>query len=314
MSGAGRERGDAISDIFVDTSRTKMAFERMDQLMDRGWETNFCRALLLLGPSRCGKTHILKEWRRRRTITEPGFKAVVTEVPSACTLKGMAAQLLEDLGDPDPDYGTQNDKTRRIHDIGKDCHLIIIDEVQRLIDEKTERVKNDVANWLTNLLNRRICPLLLVGERQAEKVFNGNMYLEGRTLGQVPVDPYDWHNKEDRNGFRVFLNLVEGKLGMPQASGLGDSDTALRIHSYSGGRVGQATLLIDEARSLARRGGRPMLTHDLFAEAVDLLRVGAARGKANPFRIEKPIAGGPAPTNVVELKLPKSLPSGKDRK
>jgi predicted AAA+ superfamily ATPase len=303
MSTNGRLRTDAISDIFVETSRAQAAFTRIDELMERGWEANFCRALLLLGPARCGKTHILKEWTRRRHEANPEFKATITEVPPGCTLKGMAAQLLEDLGDPDPDYGSQNDKTRRIQEIGGGRDLIIIDEVQRLIDEKTEKVKKDVANWLTNLLNRRICPLLLVGERHAELVFQGNMYLEGRTIGQVPVEPYDWHESKDRLEFRTFLNLVDGELGLSERSNLGELDTALRIHAFSVGRIGQATLLVDEARSLARRHGRPKLTREIFAEAVDLLRVGAARERPNPFRVENPTPGGEAP-NVRDAARP----------
>ena len=299
----GRYREDAISNIFVDTSRVKAAFARIDELMERGWEAEFCRALLLLGPARCGKTHILKEWLRRRMAkAEPGgiapFKAVVAEVPAGCTLKGMAAVLLSALDDPDPDYGSQTDKTRRIHETAGELDLIVIDEVQRLMDAETGRVKKDVANWLTGLLNQRICPLLLVGERHAELVFQGNMYLEGRTLGQVPVDPYDWHDLNDRKEFRVFLNIVDGQLGMEKTSSLGEMDIALRIHAFSGGRIGQATLLINEARSLARRRAVAKMSLEMFAEAVDLLRVGAARQQPNPFRVETPVPGGSAPPNV----------------
>ena len=293
---SGRLRTDAVSGLFIKTSRTDKAFERIDELMERGWEANFCRALLLLGPARCGKTHILKEWVRRRTAADPNFRATITEVPPGCTLKGMATQLLDDLGDPDPDYGSQNEMTRRIQDIGRGSDIIIIDEVQRLVDEKTEKVKRDVANWLTNLLNRRVCPLLLVGEPSAELVLRDNMYLAGRTIGQVPVQPYDWHDREDRLEFRVFLTALEAKLGLTEPAGLGQVDLALRIHAYSGGRLGQATLLADEARSLANRMGRPTITPDLLAQAVDLLRVGQARLEANPFRIAKVTPGGNAPS------------------
>ena len=307
MTGArGRYREDAISNIFVDTTRAQAAFARIDELMERGWEAEFCRALLLLGPARCGKTHILKEWLRRRTArAESGetapFKAVVAEVPAGCNLKGMATVLLSALGDPDPDYGSQTDKTRRIHETAGELDLIVIDEVQRLMDAETGRVKKDVANWLTGLLNQRICPLLLVGERHAELVFQGNMYLEGRTLGQVPVEPYDWHDLDDRKEFRVFLNIVDGQLGMETTSGLGETDFALRIHAFSGGRIGQATLLVDEARSIARRRGTARMSPDMFADAVDLLRVGAARQQANPFRTETPGPGGNPPPNVRDV-------------
>jgi predicted AAA+ superfamily ATPase len=204
---SGRDREDAISNLFVDTSRSKMAFSRIDELMTRGWEASFCRALLILGPSRCGKTHIFTEWLRRRRETEPLFKAVVTEVPQGCSLRQMAAQLLENLGDPDPDYGSQGEKTRRIAQLATGYDVIVIDELQRLVDDNTGKVKKDVSGWLTNLLNRRLCPLLLVGELHADLILQGNMYLVGRTLGQVSVAPYNWHDDQERLEFRVFLDL-----------------------------------------------------------------------------------------------------------
>ncbi len=301
---SGREREDAISNLFIDTTRSKMAFSRIEELMMRGWEASFCRALLILGPSRCGKTHIFTEWLRRRRETEASFKAVVTEVPQGCSLRQMAAQLLENLGDPDPDYGSQGEKTRRIAQLATGYDVIVIDELQRLVDDNTGKVKKDVSGWLTNLLNRRLCPLILVGELHADLVLQGNMYLVGRTLGQVLVAPYSWHDERDRLEFRAFLNLVDQELGMPVRSELGATDTALRVHSFSGGRIGQAAHLIDEARSVARRLGRPKLTDDVFAEAVDLLRVGFTRSEANPFRIGIPMPGDEPPPHVREAVIP----------
>jgi hypothetical protein len=288
MTDGRRVRPDAISNIFVDTSRSKAAFARLEILMERGWERDYCRGLLVLGESRCGKTHSIGEWVARRRSAKPGFRCAFAEVPPNPTIKGAAGVLLEAVGDPDPDYGSENDRTRRLATIGQGYDLIVVDEVQRLVDEKTGRVRGDVAGWLTSLLNKRICPMAFAGEAHAAHVFADKVYLEGRLLGEVPVTPFDWNDKADRLEFRTLLHLVDGQLGMPEPSGLGDLDVALRIDAYAEGRVGNATRLIDEARSIAKAARHPKLLAEDLAAAVDVLRVGIARDRENPFRVASP--------------------------
>ncbi|MBY0334171.1 MAG: TniB family NTP-binding protein [Acetobacteraceae bacterium] len=306
----GRRQG-ALSKLFVESSRTRRAFERMDELIENGWEEHFCRALLLLGPSRAGKTRIVNRFRteRSRPVEEggKGWKIITVEVPSNCTLKSFATDVLTVLGDPDPEYGSEPDKTRRIAELVEkmEVDLIVIDEVQRLIDADTDKVKRTVANWLTAILNKRVCPLLLVGEKTAERVFDGSMHLQGRTLGQVPVDAYDWAEETDQKEFRAFLHMVEGQLGLPEKSGLATVDTALRIYAFSEGLLGQAVTLIGQAKTIAARKGRPCISHEILAQAVDELRIGRARSVMNPFRVASVKAVVPAGKAEPELEAPR---------
>lgn len=305
----GRRQG-ALSKLFVESSRTRRAFERIDELIENGWEEHFCRALLLLGPSRAGKTRIVNRFRaeRSRPVEEggKGWKIVAVEVPSNCTLKAFATNLLTVLDDPDPEFGSEADRTRRIAERVDELEvdLIIIDEVQRLIDADTDKVKRNVANWLTALLNKRVCPLLLVGEQTAERVFDGSMHLQGRTLGQVPVDAYDWAVEQDQKEFRGFLHMVEGQLGLPEPSGLGKMETALRIHAFAQGLLGQAVTLVGQARTIALRKDRPCITHEILAQAVDELRIGRARSGTNPFRVASVKAAAPAGQDVADAEVP----------
>ena len=291
-----------ISDIFVDTGRAQGAFQRLDHLMERGWEKSFCRALLLLGPARCGKTHILQEWVRRKKEAEPSFRALISEVPAACTLKGMVSQLLEDLGDPNPSFGDAIARTRRVATLGQGMNIIILDEVQRLVDPETGKVKRDVAAWITNLLNKRICPVVLAGESNAAMVFEGVVYAEGRLLGQVDVKPYDWATEQLE--FRVFLRQLESKLGMKEACDLSAPEMALRLHMYSGGRIGLAANVISEARAIACGERRDRITVEDLARGTDLLRIGSARNLPNPFRIANPMPGGEPPPQVQDVEIP----------
>lgn len=283
---------ESVSNIFVETSRAKAAFERLDDLMAQGWERTFCRALLLLGPARCGKTHIHEEWVRRKKEANPAFRAVVSEVPDSCNLPRMIWKLLEDLGDPDPSYGNSIEQNRRITELAAGANVIILDEVQRLVDAQTGKVIKHVAAWLTALQNRRICPVVLSGESYSVMVFEGVKYAEGRMLGQVDVNPYDW--RTENLEFRVFLQQLDTQLGLPAPSGLGTPDTALRLHMFSEGRIGLVANVISEARALAvKRGGDNISMEDL-AMASDRGRIGAARNLPNPFRVTTPVPGGTA--------------------
>jgi GTPase SAR1 family protein len=284
-------RANALSACFVKTQRVAKAFTRIDELLRDGWEETFCRSLLLFGNSRAGKTHIVTNYIRLReeeaANPDDRLRIVLVEVPSGCTLKSFAEELLTALGDADPAYGSLTEKSRRVAYLieTQALDLIVIDEVQRLIDADTDKVKRDVANWITALLNRRLCPLLLVGERKAERVFADNMHLAGRTLGEIVLDPYDWSVKEDQDEFRGVLHMLDKALGMEVLAGLGQMDTAIRVYAYSQGLLGQAATLVERGRAIALRAGRPQITHDLLAEAVDELRIGGERRKVNPFRV-----------------------------
>ncbi len=280
----------AMSSIFVETRQARVAFQRIDELMKHGWERDYCRALVLLGLARSGKTHLVHRYVEDRLEKDPGDREVprivIVEVPAGCTLKSFATEVLRALKDPDPEYGSQVDRTGRIAAAVRlhGVQLLVFDEVQRLIDADTEKVKTTVAVWVTGILNRRVCPLLLVGERKAERVFAGNKQLEGRTLGQVDITPFSWADEEQRYEFASILHQIDTELGLPDISGLGKLQTAMRIHEFAEGLLGQAARLIGHARTIAQRLGRPKITWDILEQAVDELRVGASRGLANPFR------------------------------
>lgn len=302
-------RADSVSNIFVETTRAQAAFGRLDDLLEQGWEETFCRSVLLLGLSRCGKTHILKEWIRRMREAEPDFRAVFSEVPSPCTLRKMQSQLLHDLGDPDPSHGDPVDRDRRIGLLLDGADVLVFDEVQRLVNLETGNVMKDAAAWVTNLQNKCICPIVLSGESHSVMVFQGVVYAEGRMLGQIDVEPYDWRTESIE--FRVFLQQIESRLGLTGKSGLGAPDSALRLHMYSAGRIGLVANVVSEARALVRKRGGDSITLEDLAKASDRNRIGAARALPNPFRVANPIPGEIVPEKETEIDPPVSTKRGR---
>jgi hypothetical protein len=279
---------DALSRVHVPTSRTNMAFERLQDFLANAREMDSNRSLLVLGDSGTGKTHLIKRWLADEQAKNPDFRAYLSEVPPDCTVPGLAARILEDLGDPDPEYGQINARTSRIVTYARDLDVMLIDEYQRLVQGKTERIKGIVSIWIASLLNNRHgCPIILAGERSALQVFlpdqefGSKDYIARRTLGPVFINPWDWNHEPDRTEYRGFLHTMDGHTGLAR-SDLHHEETALRFHVHSRGRPGQTVRLITEARTIARRRGRPKLTYDILADAVDRLSFGT---EANSFRI-----------------------------
>ena len=215
MKSTKRVKDDALSRIHVQTAQTKKALARLDQFMEGAYEDDSCKSIFVLGEPGTGKTHLLKHWLRERQKADPDFRAVISEVPSDCTLSGTVSQLLEDCGDPDPDHGTQRERTRRFREALADLDVIVIDETQRLLEGKTTAATKSVATWLTNQLNKKLCPMVLAGEESAELVFgNGNDYLERRTLGPILLKPWAVEDGDSWKEFRAFLHTMDVATGL----------------------------------------------------------------------------------------------------
>jgi hypothetical protein len=297
-------RPDTLSNLYVATSRWQMASPRLDELDENGWTANYCLGLLLLGPSRSGKTSMAREWARRRAKAAAAvgetFKTVYVEIPAKGDVPAVAAEVLGALGDPDPGHGTQYFKTTRVAEAVRDqgVKMLVLDEIQRLVDEKG-KLRALAASWITGLLNKRVCPILFIGEQRGALVF-GQRYLSGRTLGEVAVEAYDWRARDDRKEWRQVLATMSAALQMPEDSGLQETETALRLHSFADGLLGEVARLLTSARSDATRRGLPKLTYGVLADAVDRLRIGEQKRMPNPFRVENPVPGGAAATSNLD--------------
>jgi hypothetical protein len=289
MTDRRRVPEDALSRIHVPTSRTKMAFERLDDFMSGAREMDSNRSLVVIGDPGTGKTHLIKRWLAEEQSRDKGFRGQLSEVPAGSNVMSVAARILKDLGDPDPEYGQINSRTSRIVAYAKELDVIVIDEMQRLVEGKTALAQGAVATWITSLLNEKEgCPIILAGELSALEVFlpsskfGNKEYMDRRTLGSVEIKPWDWNSRTDQTEYRAFLHTMDGKTGL-ELSGLSTLGTALRCCIHSKGRPGQTVRLISEGRTIARRLGRPLLSDDILAEAVDRLSFGKTK---NPFRIE----------------------------
>ena len=285
MSNREDRNPEALSNIFFQTSRTAKGFAAIQEAIEAGWELNYCKATRIFGPPGTGKTHTLTYFQQI-VCAEKGWKILNVEVAPNSNPRKFGEQLLEKLGDPNPEYGSESQKLRRakeaVEDQGYDC--IAIEELHRLIDDKTDLVNHAVGHFITGFLNTRACPLILMGEPSASRVFAGNEMLDQRTFPGCMVTPYDWGVDLDRREFRRTLHAIDTALGMPEESGLATVDTAKRVYAFSEGRLRPAADLIAKARRQARQLGLQRLTHEVLADVADEFLAAKPSAKVNPFR------------------------------
>ena len=284
----------ALSKIFYMTARAEAAFEVIDNLVKEGWEEDYCNAQTMFGIPGTGKTATLANYRQHR----PNLRSVVVEVSPGCNARSFASDILMAVGDPAPDFGSPGDRMRRamiaIDELKLD--FLAFEEFHRLIGTKTDKVDVDVANMVTGILNKRMCPLVLVGDPEAYRVINSldKKFLGQRCLPAFDFLPYDWGLEQDRDDFRGIMHAIDLELGFARLSGLGRVDTAQRIYAYCRGRARLAANHVSEARRLARKRDLPCLNHEVLALAADRFMVHLPGRPENSFRTEEPPVVGPA--------------------
>jgi hypothetical protein len=259
----------------------------MELLLELGTEANYCKALPLLGPPGCGKTHFVHQYAALFEEKHGSkLRTLYVEVTAGTSLRGLAADVLKAAGDPDPGYGTQTEKTARAVNLLKGNYdVIYLDEFHRLINSQNQIVDKKAADWITNFLNYKVCPMVMIGEARCERVFVGSLQFDGRTFATARMEAFDWGCEEDRKEYVGLIATLEVMVGMAQSSDLFLGDIPLRFHVYSKGRLRQTAGLIDTAAWVARRENSPNIRIEHLVKGVQLNRKGADARLPNPFQV-----------------------------
>src|SRR5688572_3970894 len=127
------------------------------------------QCMALEGVPGAGKSTLVADFARAfpRVETEAGTQVPVfyLETPSPVTVKGMAATMLERLGDPAAHRGALWSMNSRLIKLMQACdvQLAILDDFHHLIDTETNRILQKVSDWLKVLIKESGIPFLVVG-------------------------------------------------------------------------------------------------------------------------------------------------------
>lgn len=294
-----------IEDTLVPHRPFEKATSRLEQCFAFSQSKREPICIAVVGESRTGKSRVLAEFNDTHPITrnEEGLHIPILRVtaPSKPTVKGLAETMLEGMQDQTLS-GTENEKTRRLVRLMKECGtlMIAIDEFQHFVDKASDRVIYDSADWLKTLVDKLRCALVVAGLPSSVGILTQNEQFQGRFYAPVNMPRFDWKIASHRDEFIAILGAFHESMSrffdLPK---LDDRDMAFRIYCGSGGLIGYVTKFLRQAVWNSIDGGKKKITLADLATAQDQA-VWAEEGRTD---LLNPFSGSFSPTPNEQLLL-----------
>ena len=236
-------------------------------------------------------TAILAPWGDWRPILR-------VKTPPKVQIMSFAEAFLVALGDEDPTYGKEGEKTLRIKQkLGEQrTRILLIDEFQSLTDFRTDKFAYLAADWLKDLLNEEDASYVgypgfvhaaFFGTQTMTPLFVGNGQLARRGVGLHPFKPYDWVVPAERALFGQTLDKLDAMMPFEERS-LADERTRFRIHRATDAVISRIATLLQVAGFKAIDMGDKSISPKLMEESFDDLgwELGSSdfHPRANPWR------------------------------
>ena len=202
---------------FVETPMAKMIFDDFDRLRYNQKFGGEQQCMLITGDAGCGKSSIINHYKQLYPDEiKAGFihnPVLVSRIPSKPTLESTIIELLRDLGQ----FGSalrksrSNDKslTESLITCLRKCgtELIIINEFQELIENKTRDQRNQISNRLKFISEEAQIPIVLVGMPWAVKIAEEPQW-SSRLLIRRQI-PYFKLSENPDNFIRLLMGLAK---------------------------------------------------------------------------------------------------------
>lgn len=219
-------------------------------------KTNFgiASCLLLTGESGSGKSELAKYYVKNNPIEEHPdrtFMPVVHfELKSVDSPEQFLKALLIAIGDPQLGLGCKN-KTEYYNRlvlllVAIGVQLLILDEVQVIIEKRSEKVITGIADIFKDLIKDTNIPMVFMGMPWAQYLVDSNEQLQGRIRYRYVIPPYRISKKEYWDDYRKLLKLIANNYGFPNEFKVDDKLISLRIFGFTNGNLRHTSNLLSD--------------------------------------------------------------------
>lgn len=250
-------------------------------------------SLFISGKTGVGKSTLLEEYTSHypREVLEEYTRVPVlhVKIPVGATPKSVATTILDKLGDPNYDRGTEINQTARLYKLFKKCQveMIILDEFQHLIDKETQKVLKKASDWVKRFTEEIQIPVVLCGMPESEDIFGHNEQLDRRFCNKQELKAFSYNTGEDQKEFRTFLYYVDQQLPFCNPSRLADPSMSERIFYISLGVPFYVMTLLQKATEYAVKHGQDQISDQYLSAAYNSIKRSTRPHAVNPFIEEK---------------------------
>lgn len=246
---------------FVVTGEVKRIFGMLDGLR-KGYIEEGDTNCLITGESGSGKSELVKRYAAkypRQELEEyTHIPVLYVQLRSPQTAKAFTQQILVAIGDPQGGSGVKS-KERGFELIANYCRhcfveMIILDEVQTVIQNRSPGVIASISDWFKDLMNDTGVPVVLVGMPWCIGFIKDNDQLDTRVTYRYDLDTFRVSSQFSH--FIKFIELFSKNFEFESGFSLLDHETAYRLFAYSSGIIRAITGQITKAASLAKSEGK----------------------------------------------------------
>lgn len=261
--------------LFVESPITKMImadFERLRYNKRLGGEQ---QCMLLIGDTGSGKTRLIEEYLKR-FVDKSDYHVtpvLVSRIPSKPRLDSTIIQLLKDIGHFGSTYRKGKSSDQSLTESLIRClrnqrtELIIINEFQELVEFKSGKALNEIANRLKYISEEAEIPIVLVGMPWITKITSEPQWAS-RLMIQRELRYFKL--SENPEHFIRFVKGIIRETPVHVSNQLLNKAVILALFKVSKGQLRRLKHFIDEAVKLVIFENQAELTSDTFSAVFTL--------------------------------------------
>lgn len=282
----------SIRQAFIKFDHVNKAHALLRELV----ETDFGRSepdiVFFVGDPGTGKSWLLKrfaaDYPRVEETTITRVPVLLVNVPAKCSLKRLPGAILEGLGSPLWNVGSEEQRSHQLEKLIKACgvRLVILNEGNHLVDRGQEKSHYLIADWIKLTSERTGVPFAIAGIPRVKVLLDVNEQLSDRVREVFTVEPFGV-DARCNNKMITALQAFDVMLNGIDRIKFDDEENARRFAFATAGRLRRIRRILVEAVWAAEAMPKPRIDLPLLAKVFREHIFKGAPDSRNPFLKDK---------------------------